>query len=116
MNELSQIGKRNTQYFVTIPNYKLIQQLVYKAEEQGITVIKQEESYSSKCSFLDNELIEHHNKYEGQRITKGLFKSNKGTIINADVNGVYDILKKAFLNAVSANRIEAVRLHPTRWR
>lgn len=49
-----QMGKRNTQNFVTIPYYKLIHQLVYKATEQGITVIKQDESYSSKCSFLDN--------------------------------------------------------------
>ena len=111
-----QIGKRNTQNFVTIPYYMLIQQLVYKAEEQGITVIKQEESHSSKCSFLDNEPIEHHGKYLGRRMTRGLFKSQKGTIINADVNGAYNILKKAFLNAVDADRIEDVGLHPARWR
>ncbi|MHA2226053.1 MAG: RNA-guided endonuclease InsQ/TnpB family protein [Candidatus Hodarchaeales archaeon] len=111
-----QIGKRNTQNFVTIPYYKLIQQLEYKATEQGITVIKQEESYSSKCSFLDDEPIEHHNNYLGRRITRGLFKSQKGTIINADMNCAYNILKKAFLNAVEADRIEAVGLHPTRWR
>ena len=111
-----QMGKRNTQNFVTIPYYKLIQQLNYKAEEQGIMVIKQEESYSSKCSFLDKEPIEHHSQYQGQRMTRGLFKSQKGTIINADVNGAHNILKKAFLNAVDADRIEAVGLHPTRWR
>jgi len=110
------LGKKVNQNFVTIPFYKLIQQLEYKAEEQGLTVIKQEESHSSKCSFLDNEPIEHHNKYLGRRITRGLFKSHKGTIINADVNGAYNILKKAFLNAVEADRIEAVGLHPTRWR
>ncbi len=88
----------------------------YKAEEQGITVIKQEESYSSKCSFLDNEPIKHHKKYLGRRITRGLFKSTTGTIINADVNGAYNILKKAFLNAVEADRIEDVGLHPSRWK
>ena len=110
------LGKRNTQNFVTIPYSKLIQQLDYKAEEQGITVIKQEESYSSKCSFLDNEPIEHHNRYLGRRITSGLFKSHKGTIINADMNGAYNILKKAFLNAVDADRIEDAGLHPTRWK
>jgi putative transposase len=65
---------------------------------------------------LDNEPIEHHNKYLGKRITSGLFKSQVGIIINADVNGAYNILKKAFLNAVEADRIEAVGLHPTRWR
>jgi IS605 OrfB family transposase len=110
------IGKRNTQNFVTIPYYKLVQQMKYKAEEQGIEVIKQEESHSSKCSFLDNESIEHHDKYLGKRISRGLFKSNKGTIINADVNGAYNILKKAILNAVEADRIEDVGLHPSRWR
>ena len=110
------LGKRNTQNFVSIPYYKLIQQLEYKAEKQGITVIKQEESHSSKCSFLDNEPIEHHNEYIGRRIARGLFKSQKGIIINADVNGAYNILKKAFLNAIAADRIEDVGLHPTRWR
>jgi len=110
------IGKRNTQNFVTIPYYKLVQQLEYKAEEKGITVIKQEESHSSKCSFLDNEPVEHHNKYVGKRISRGLFQSKKGTIINADVNGAYNILKKAILNAFEADRIEDVGLHPTRWR
>ena len=110
------IGKRNTQNFVTIPYYKLVQQLEYKSEEQGITVIKQEESHSSKCSFLDNEPIEHHDKYVGKRISRGLFKSKEGTIINADVNGAYNILKKALLNAFKADRIEDVGLHPTRWR
>ena len=110
------IGKRNTQNFVTIPYHRLVNQLGYKAEEQGITVIKQEESYSSKCSFLDKEPIKRHKKYLGCRITRGLFKSTTGTIINADVNGAYNILKKAFLNAVEADRIEDVGLHPLRWR
>jgi len=110
------LGKRNSQNFVTIPYHRLVNQLGYKAEEKGITVIKQEESYTSKCSFLDNEPIKHHKKYLGRRITRGLFKSTTGTIINADVNGAYNILKKAFLNAVEADRIEDVGLHPSRWR
>jgi putative transposase len=109
-------GKKNTQNFVTIPYYKLIQQLEYKAEEKGITVIKQEESYSSKCSFLDNEPIKHNSQYIGRRVTRGLFQSHKGIIINADVNGAYNILKKAFLNAFDVDGIEAVGLHPSRWR
>ncbi|MHA1543384.1 MAG: RNA-guided endonuclease TnpB family protein, partial [Candidatus Hodarchaeales archaeon] len=79
-------------------------------------VIRQEESHSSKCSFLDNEPIRYHDKYQGKRIGRGLFRSKKGVIINADVNGGYNILKKAFLNAITANRIEDVGLHPTRWK
>jgi len=47
-------------------------------------------------------------------MTRGLFKSHKGIIINADMNGEYNILKKVLLNAVKADRIEVVGLHPTR--
>jgi putative transposase len=111
-----QIGKRNTQNFVTIPYYTLVHQLIYKAEEQGIMVMKQEENHSSKCSFLDNEPIRYHDNYLGKRISRGLFKSKEGIIINADVNGAYNILKKAVPNAFMANGIEAVGLQPIRWR
>jgi Transposase and inactivated derivatives len=69
----------------------LINQIKYKAEEKGINVILQEESHTSKCSFLDNELVEHHDKYVGKRFKRGLFRSVKGKIINADVNGAYNI-------------------------
>jgi len=110
------IGKRNNQNFVTIPYYKLIHQLEYKSEEQGIIVIKQEENHSSKCSFLDDEPIVHHDNYLGRRISRGLFKSHQDIVINADVNGAYNILKKALLNAIAADRIKDVGLHPTRWR
>lgn len=110
------IGKRRTQNFVTIPYYKLVRQLEYKAEEQGITAIRREESHSNKCSFLDNELIKHHDEYLGKRISRGLFKSERGIIINADVNGAYNILKKAVPNAFAANGIEVEGLQPTRWR
>lgn len=67
------IGKRNTQNFITIPYFKLVQKIEYKAEEQGITIIKQEESHSSKCSFLENETITHQDHYIGKRICRGLF-------------------------------------------
>jgi len=119
------IGKRNTQNFVSIPFYKLLQQLEYKAEEQGITVIKQEESHTSKCSFLDNESIEHHDKYIGRRISRGLFKSKNGIIINADVNGAYNIIKKAIPNAFSLENVDGIEgmgfahnadnYHPSNW-
>ncbi len=110
------IGKRNTQNFVNIPYFKLVQQIEYKAEEQGITFVKQEESYSSRCSFLDCETLSHHDNYIGKRICRGLFQSKKGSIINADVNGGYNILRKAVLNAFNADRIEDVGLHPSRLR
>ena len=88
------IGKRNNQAFVNIPFYTFIQQLEYKCKLEGINIILTEESYTSKCSFLDNEVIEKHESYLGKRIKRGLFRSAKNKIINADLNGSLNILKK----------------------
>ena len=93
------MGSINNQSFVQVPYYRLIQMLKYKAESVGIQVILQEESYTSKCSFLDNESIEHHDVYMGKRVKRGLFRTAKGILINADVNAALNILKKAFPNA-----------------
>ena len=78
----------------------------------GITVLTINENYTSRCSYLDNEEIRHHKKYIGKRISRGLFRTSNGTIINADVNAGYNILKKAFPNAVSVDGIEAFGLMP----
>lgn len=107
------IGKRNNQNFVNIPYYKIIQQLKYKCEKQGINFIIHEESYTSKCSFLDNEDVKKQEIYLGKRIKRGMFKSYNGTLINADVNGSYNIMKKVVPN-VFADGIEGVAVHPYR--
>ena len=88
------IGRVNNQNFVNIPYYKLLNMLTYKCELLGITVHITEESYTSKCSFLDNEEICKHEDYKGKRIKRGLYKSSDGRLINADVNGALNILKK----------------------
>lgn len=88
------IGRVNNQNFVNIPYYKLLNMLTYKCELLGITVHITEESYTSKCSFLDNEEICKHEDYKGKRIKRGLYKSSDGRLINADINGVLNILKK----------------------
>ena len=82
----------------------------YKAEDVGIDVILTEESYTSKCSFLDLEPMEHRD-YVGKRVKRGLFKSAKGVIINADCNGAYNIIRKVIPNFEG---IEGVGLHPKR--
>ncbi|WP_393970848.1 transposase [Oxyplasma meridianum] len=105
------IGKINNQKFVQIPFNTLIQQIIYKAEEKGINVVVIDESHTSKTSFLDQETIEHHDIYKGKRILRGLFKSANGTIINADVNGSYNIMRKAFPESFE-DGIEGVGLHP----
>lgn len=88
------IGKKNNQNFVSIPYLKLLNMLEYKCKREGINFVKNEESYTSKCSFIDGEEIKKHTKYLGKRIKRGLFKSASGKLINADLNGSLNILKK----------------------
>ena len=88
------LGKRTNQNFVQIPFQRFIEMITYKCKLVGIEVITAEESYTSKCSFLDNESVEKHNTYAGKRIKRGLFHSSTGKLFNADVNAAYNIMKK----------------------
>jgi putative transposase len=108
------IGRRNNQMFVSIPFDMLIGMIRYKAEEEGIEVVLQEESYTSKCSFFDGEDICKHetNDYAGLRV-RGLFVTAKRRLVNADVNGAFNILRKAIPKAF-ADGIEGVMDHPLR--
>ena len=91
------IGKRNNQNFVQIPFFQFIRLISYKAQLVGIKVTIEEESYTSKCSALDLENIAKHedHAYAGKRVKRGLFASALGILINADVNGSLNILRKA---------------------
>ena len=100
------IDKVNNQKFIQIPYLKLVNQLQYKCKLEGINVIIQEESYTSKSSFIDNDFIptfksstELNYKFSGKRVVRGLYKSSSGKLINADLNGSLNILKKAVPNA-----------------
>ena len=100
------IGVVNNQKFIQIPYLKLIEQLQYKCKLEGINVIIQEESYTSKSSFIDNDFIptfksttELNYKFSGKRIKRGLYRSSSGILINADLNGSLNILRKAVPNA-----------------
>ena len=104
------IGKKNNQNFVQIPFNMLINQIYYKGLEHNINVIIQEESYTSKCSFLDNETIGEHETYLGKRIKRGIFKSSNGTLIHADLQASYNIIKKAIPEAFDG--IEGIGLYP----
>lgn len=96
----TKMRKGVTQNFVQIPFNKFIQMLQYKCRLNGIEVVVQEESYTSKCCFLNQDYIPKYSVDDdlfnpsGKRIKRGLYKSNNGTIINADVNGSYNILRK----------------------
>lgn len=109
------LGKRNNQNFVLIPFDQIVQKLSYKVEEFGIKLKEQEEAHTSKCSFLDNEPIEHHNTYVGKRIRRGLFRTAKGILINADINGGYNIIVKSEPEAFLKRGVDGVggcALHP----
>lgn len=88
------LGKRVNQNFVSIPFGQLYDLLKYKLELNGITYIETEESYTSKCSFIDKEEICKHEFYVGRRVKRGLFKSKDGVKYNADINGSLNILRK----------------------
>jgi len=106
------IGKRNNQSFTQIPHAKLIEKITYKCQLVGIKVIITEEAYTSKTSALDLENPVKHDKYKGRRVKRGLFKSSNGTLLNADINGATQIIRKVFPNAF-ANGIERVAVTPT---
>ncbi|MEL6407367.1 MAG: transposase [Chloroflexota bacterium] len=107
------MGKRNTQQFVQLPHAQFIEMLTYKAEEEGIQVILTEESYTSKCSFLDQEALQKQIAYAGKRVKRGLFRAKDGRTINADVNAAANIIRKVIPNAF-ADGIEAIVVSPVR--
>ena len=109
----SSLGKKTNQAFVSIPHQQLIDKIIYKAEINGIRVILTEESYTSGTSFLDGEppIKKYYDK--NRRVCRGLFLSNQGMSINADVNAAYQIMKKVFPNEFS-DGIEGVVFHPVR--
>ena len=106
------IGKRNNQNFVNIPYNKLISYLEYKCKDVGIEFELQEESYTSKASFLSNDDISTYiegdnNKYSfsGTR-RRGIYTDNKHNLkIHSDVNGSYNIMRK---NGVSLSELQEV--------
>lgn len=100
------LGKENNQKFVQIPFNIFIQMVTYKAKLEGIEVVQREESYTSRCSFLDKEEICKHETYKGKRIKRGLFRSNNSRLINADLNGALNILRKEIPNVFNEYGIE----------
>ena len=108
----SNIGKVNNQNFVNIPFGKLSDKLEYLSKLYGINYLKQEESYTSKASFFDKDNIPVYNenneekyKFTGKRVKRGLYRTKNGMILNADVNGALNILRKS--NVVSLEGLYA---------
>ena len=96
------LGRRNNQTFVNIPFGKLYAKLEYLCELYGLTFVKQEESYTSKASFWDKDDIpvyqpgqEETHEFSGKRIHRGMYRTKEGKLLNADVNGALNILRKS---------------------
>ena len=99
------MGRVNNQSFVNVSLSDLRRQLNCLCERYGIKYVEQEESYTSKASFLDDDFIpvykegeSYNGKFSGRRIYRGLYKSKDKTLINADLNGAANILRKSKQN------------------
>ncbi|NEO91420.1 MAG: IS200/IS605 family element transposase accessory protein TnpB [Moorea sp. SIO3G5] len=102
------IGKKNNQEFVQIPTAKLKNRIEQLCIQYGIKFIETEESYTSKASFLDGDFLPTLGekpvrvacakaqgwKESGKRVRRGLYRSAKNELINADCNGASNILRK----------------------
>ena len=88
------LGKKTNQKFVQIPYLNFLNYLKYKCQLSGINLIETEESYTSKCDALSFEKIGKHENYSGKRVKRGLFQSGIKKLINADVNGSINIMRK----------------------
>lgn len=110
-------GKAVKQRFAYLPYETFIEQLCYKFQLRGISVTVQEESYTSKASFLDNDDIPVYGetgnpRFSGRRITRGLYRTSTGRLINADVNGAYNILRKGLMNNHQPLQMDNPLIHP----
>ena len=98
----SNIGKANNQTFVNIPFGKLREKLEYLCKLYGLRFVEQEESYTSKSSFFDMDILPKFEadtsqtySFSGKRIKRGLYQTSKDYLLNADVNGALNILRKS---------------------
>jgi putative transposase len=101
------IGRENNKKFNKIPYIALLKKLENKLIENDKHMILTEESYTSKCDSLALEELCKHDKYLGKRCKRGLFSSSKGKLINADLNGAINIMRKQF---TMINKIKGIRL------
>ena len=96
------LGTKTNQNFVQIPIHILIHQLRYKLNKVGIQLVETEESYTSKASFLDHDALPTWNAkkkeymFSGKRVKRGLYRTKENLLVNADINGAANILRKVF--------------------
>lgn len=106
------IGRQNNQNFVSIPFCRFLDILRYTAAKAGIPVVLREESYTSRASLLDLDAIPAYKKgdttnhtFSGKRVHRGIYKTDKGLFINADINGAGNILRKEYPSAFDGQEL-----------
>lgn len=112
------LGATTNQNFVSIPHARFIEQLKYKGLLVGITVLIDEESYTSASSFLDLDPIPVYtggvkHSFSGKRIKRAWYKSKNGKLIHADINASLNITRKVVPAAFSLG-IEGIAVCPSR--
>ena len=101
----SDMGKVNNQNFTGIPHDRLRKMIMYKAAREGIRIMEQEESYTSKADITAMDFIPIYGRengnvgFSGKRIKRGLYSCSAGYAVNADCNGAANILRKAVPDA-----------------
>ena len=96
------LGRKNNQIFTQLPFGKIREKLEYLCKRYNINYILQEESYTSKASFFDNDELPIYNadnpqtyEFSGKRVKRGLYQTKNNYLLNADCNGALNILRKS---------------------
>ena len=97
---------------ISIPFCRFLDILRYTAAKAGIPVVLREESYTSRASLLDLDAIPAYKKgdttnhtFSGKRVHRGIYKTDKGLFINADINGAGNILRKEYPSAFDGQEL-----------
>lgn len=117
------LGRVNNQNFVMVPFGKFKNRLEYLCKQHGINYVEQEESYTSKASFFDNDEMPKWNPrnptkvtFSGKRVKRGLYQTKSGKFVNADVNATLNILRKSNLTDLSVLQARGYVNEPLRIR
>jgi len=127
LNQIN-LGKRTNQNFVNLALGQFVEKLGYQLGSHGIELVVTDESYSSQASFVDgdkmpkryNQKAKQKRTFSGKRVKRGLYQSQDGTLVNADVNGAFNILRKTDSDFSFSKLVEKVGarvkewLHPTK--
>jgi len=106
------MGRKSNQRFVQIPHSLLMSKIESLCDRYGIEFFRQEESYTSQSSFLDEDHIPVYDKsvkekltFSGKRIFRGLYRTSHSILVNADLNGAANILRKCTHTSALAGKV-----------